>query len=225
MKLLGIDKIFVCHHKPLLDRKDRLDIIFKNLDLDVEWVEKFLPEDIDYNKEIGNPIIEKNCDYAIQQNKYIYYENVGKKVTISELSLYLKHKYCYLEQLKNNYENILILEDDVNINFDFIDYINNNMKEFLEKNPDILVLGTAFNFRPVIFNGKYIHINDNQLTRCTHAQVINRKCIEKILDHLYPVNLPIDFKLNEIIILEKLKVAWSEPGLTQFPFGNSTIKK
>jgi GR25 family glycosyltransferase involved in LPS biosynthesis len=225
MKILGIDKIFVCHHKPLLDRKDRLDTIFKKINLEVEWIENFLPEDIDYVKEVGNPVIEKDCEYAIQQNKYIYYENVGKKVSMSELSLYLKHKYCYLEQIKNNYENILILEDDVNVNLDFIDYMNNNMLEFLDKKPDILVLGTAFGFIPVNFNGKYIHINDNQLTRCTHAQVINRKCVEKIVKHLYPINLPIDFKLNEIIILERLKIAWSEPGLTQFSFGNSTIKK
>lgn len=225
MKINNIDKIFVVHHAPLIDRKNRLNDIFEKIDLEVEWVEKFLPEEIDYNKEVGNPIIDKDCGYAIQQNKYIYHENVGKRVSISELSLYLKHKYCYLEQIKHNYENILILEDDVNINSNFIEYMNNNMEEFLEIKPDILVLGTAFNFRPVKLIGNYIHLNDNQLTRCTHAQIININCVQKIINHLYPINLPIDFKLNEIIILEQLTVAWSEPGLTQFSFGNSTIKK
>lgn len=226
MKIDNIDKIYICHHKPLIDRRNRLEKVFNELKLDVEWIEKYLPNEIDYEREVGNPIINKGCEYAIQQNKYTYYKNVGKKVSISELSLYLKHKYCYQDQINNNYQNILILEDDVTIENNFIDYINNNMKEFLEINPDILILGTAFSFKPTKYTGKYIHLNENQLTRCTHAQIINIKCVDKIMKHLYPINLPIDFKLNEIIILENLKVAWSEPGLQQFSLNEkSTIIK
>lgn len=226
MEIKGIDKIFVCHHKPLEDRKKRLQTIFNKLDLDVEWVEKYLPDEIDYEKEVGDVKIFNPINLAIQQNQYIYHEGVGKKVSISELSLYLKHKWCYQQQIENNYENILILEDDVDLGMNLIEFLNNNMEEFLKIKPDMLIVGTAFNFKPKRFTGKYIHLNPNQLTRCTHAQIINRKCIDDIMKHLYPVNLPIDFKLNEIIILEKLKVAWSEPGLKQYSLGGeSTIIK
>lgn len=230
MKIDNVNKIYVVHHSPLVDRKNRLDKIFNYLDLDVEWVEKYLPNEIDYNKEVGEPIIEKSTEFAIQQNQYVYYKNVGKKITVSELSLYLKHKYCLLDQIKNNYENIVILEDDVNINLDFIEYMNNNMREFQDGvnkfGCNILILGTAFNFKPVNETGVYVHYNKNQLTRCTHAIAFNINCTQIILNNLFPINLPWDFKLNEIIILNDLKVVWSEPGLTQYSLlTESTIIK
>jgi len=229
MKINNVDKIFVIHHKPLVDRKLRLQYIFDQLDLDVEWVEKYLPEDINYEEEVGNPIIEKGPEFAIQQNKYVYYENVGKKITMSELSLYLKHKECLLEQIKHNYENIIVFEDDVNLDLNLVNYLNNNMDEFhknVENNDaNFLMLGTAFGFRPVSYNGKFIHYNENQLTRCAHAYVVNINCAHKIVDRLYPINLPWDFKLNEIMILDKLNVYWSEPGLTQFSLTQGTTVK
>lgn len=229
MKINNVDKIFVIHHKPLIDRKQRLKNIFEKIDLDVEWVEKYLPEEIDYEKEVGQVIIEKGPEWAIQQNKYTYYENVGKKITMSELSLYLKHKECLLEQVKNNYQNIIVFEDDINLDMNLIEYLNNNLEEFQEKieneNANFLMLGTAFGFRPVSYNGKFIHYNKNQLTRCAHAYVVNINCAQKIIDRLYPINLPWDFKLNEIIILEDLNVYWSEPGLTQFSLSQGTTVK
>ncbi len=230
MKINNVDKIFVVHHSPLVDRKNRLEKIFKKLDLDVEWVEKYLPDEIDYDKEVGRPVIEKGTEFAIQQNKYTYHKNVGKKVTISELSLILKHKYCLLKQIENNYENIIIFEDDINLDINSIKYLNDNMDEFQDGvnkyELDILMLGTAFNFKPVNNTGVYIHYNKNQLTRCAHAIAFNIKSTQIILNGIFPMNLPWDFKLNELIILNNLNIAWSEPGLTQFSLGgNSTIKK
>ena len=58
---------------------------------------------------------------------------------------------------------------------------------------------------------------ENQKTRCTHAYINNIMATKKILKNIYPINLPIDFKLNEIIQIENIKVAWSEPGLNQNP--------
>ena len=38
---------------------------------------------------------------------------------------------------------------------------------------------------------------------------------KKIVKNLYPINWPVDFKLNEIIIKEDMKVGWTEPSLQQ----------
>jgi hypothetical protein len=64
-----------------------------------------------------------------------------------------------------------------------------------------------------------------QKTRCTHAIVYNLNCVQRILDHAAQINMPWDFKLNETIELEKLKVAWSEPGIPQSTTYQSSVMK
>ena len=92
-----MNKIFVCHHPPLIHRKKYLDNFFSSRNIEVEWVENFSPEEIteDYDQIVGvkDLVINPNVP-GVQQNQYTLYENAGKKVTISELSLYLKQEYC-----------------------------------------------------------------------------------------------------------------------------------
>ena len=54
-----------------------------------------------------------------------------------------------------------------------------------------------------------------QKTRCTHAYIISKPCADIMLSAFKNYNLPIDFKMNEIIQLTGLKVFWYEPGLKQ----------
>ena len=78
------------------------------------------------------------------------------------------------------------------------------------------MIGTAFGFKSQYFKTKkIIHYGKNQLTRCCHAMMFSLEAAKIIYANLERVNWPIDYKLNEIIIKESLKVAWSEPGLFQ----------
>jgi hypothetical protein len=87
----NVDKIFIVHHKPLIDRKNRLVKILDKLKLDVEWIESYLPEDVDYEKEILN---WQEFEHVEIVHPYGKYQNFSKKCSISEISLYLKHKEC-----------------------------------------------------------------------------------------------------------------------------------
>ena len=82
-------KIFVCHHPPLTHRKEYLDNFFSSMNIEVEWVENFSPEEIteDYDQIVGvkDLVINPNVP-GVQQNQYTLYENAGRKVTIPELS-------------------------------------------------------------------------------------------------------------------------------------------
>lgn len=204
-----IDKIFVCHHNTLIDRKNILKNFFEKENIEVEWVENFLPEQIEnnYDKIVGTDIL--NFDN---------YQEYGWKVNIAELSLYLKHKYCFETQVKNNYNIILILEDDVLLPDNFNEYISKILLEFENHFPklDCIMLGTCCGFKSqFIEEGKLIHYGPNQLTRCTHAMIFTLECSKKIINNLYPIDFPIDHKLNKIIIKEDLKVAWAEPPIFQ----------
>lgn len=206
-----IDKIFVCHHNSLIDRKSTLQKFFEKENIQVEWVEKFLPEEIenDYDKIVGTDSLNFNPEHDHQ---------FGWNVNIPELSLYLKHKYCFETQVENNYDIILILEDDVLLPDNFNEYISKILVEFKNYSPklDCVMLGTCCGFKSeFIEDGMSIHYGPNQLTRCTHAMIFTLECAKKIINNLYPINFPIDHKLNEIIIKEDLKVAWAEPPIFQ----------
>lgn len=216
---MNIDKILICHHSPLKERKDLLDSFFQRHNLEVEWVEDFLPEEIKpiYDKLVGDFIIDTNAK-SVCQGQYEYHKNTGVKITIPELSLYLKQKRCLEIQKERKYERILILEDDVLLPENFIEFLDICMKQYNETDAEMMFIGSCCNIHvPVVDlkKGQLVYVNKNQLTRCAHAYVVNLETSEKILKHTYPINWPWDFKLNEIIILEDLKIAWTEPCIYQ----------
>lgn len=216
---LSIDKIFVCHHTPLTHRKQRLENQFSIQKIDVEWVEGYLPQDIqnDYNRLIGVEHLTIGGTPEPNQNSWEN-DNVGKSISISELSLFLKHQYCFEEQVKRGYQYIIILEDDAIIPDNFLEYVDRCMKEFLEYNPklDCLMFGTCCGFKcEDISNNKFVYYKPGYTTRCTGAMMFPIETSRKVLEHLYPINWPIDFKLNQVIYKEKFKVGHVEPPIYQ----------
>jgi GR25 family glycosyltransferase involved in LPS biosynthesis len=190
-----IDKIFVCHHKPLIERKNSLQEFFLQNDIEVEWVEGYLPSEIEYE-----------------------YKRVVGNINDSEISIYLKHQYCFDEQIKNNFETILILEDDVDLPDNFNDHLKKCMKEFNLHKPklDGLMLGSCcnINFENIV-NSKLVYYQEGQLTRCCHAMVFTLNAAQKIIKNIKTINYPIDHKLNYIIKKEDLKIGWVEPSIKQ----------
>tara|TARA_R110000824_G_scaffold107285_9_gene253432 strand:+ start:80 stop:745 length:666 start_codon:yes stop_codon:yes gene_type:complete len=207
-------KIYILHHTPLKERKGYLKRALEKQGIVVEWVEGFKPEEIKEKYEEYLKGHEIFYDTTIH-HPYGKYKNFSKKININELSLYLKYKYCFEQQSEHNYETILILEDDVIIPSNINEYLNNNTLEFLNTDGDILVMGESHHFRVQNKNGKYIHHHPKNKTRCAHAILYKLKCNSKILNTINIINLPIDFKLNEIMQKENLKVYWSDPGLKQ----------
>ena len=126
---LDIDKIFCCHHPSpsLSERKQKLVDFFKDNELEVEWVEGFPPESAsnwEHASLLKNVLAKGPEQYRDDAEKAE--EFCGKL-----LSLILKHNYCCDEQIENNYENILVLEDDVDLFSNFTEeYFNKCMREF-----------------------------------------------------------------------------------------------
>lgn len=230
LRAAGLDRIMICHHAPLTERKRTLSAQLDRLGIEVDWMERYLPD------EIRNDYEKLTADWAVFEKMHITqpyqsYENAGKKLTMSELSLYLKHLACLRAQVENNWRNLLILEDDITIYDKIVAFLKSNMDEFTNPAefgfpPDMLMLGTAFNFRAKrIRRGKFIHFEPDQRTRCAHAIIYNLGCVPKILERAVHINMPWDFKLNEIIQVENLKVAWSEPGIPQSTAYQSSVLK
>ena len=218
-----VDKIFICHHTPLQHRKKRLlsSSLFPT-NIPVEWVENYRPEEIRnrYDEIIGEVDLSRGrCPGEAVPEWEI--PGAGKKVTVPELSLYLKHKYCLEEQVDKKYSQILVLEDDSIIPDNFYDYLERCVNEFNAHEPklDYLMLGTCCGFKSKgIVEGKMIYTDDRGPGygfRCSGAQVVNLDTAKTILKHINHINWPYDWKLSEIGYMENIKVGCAEPPILQ----------
>lgn len=221
-KKINIDAIYILHHPKLIDRKKFMldQLVELGIENEVTWVEEFGPEEIkeEYDIFINKPLEESNLLIEQLMGSYM---NEFHKISVGNYSLCLKHKYCYEEQIKNKFNNILILEDDVVLGTNFIENLNTAICEFVnfEIYLDFLVVGGFRGWRSnSISDNKNVFYEKNLKTRCTHAQVCNINFSEKALPHMNKINNPIDFKLNEIFQLENINVAWFEPSIYQFGF-------
>lgn len=189
------DKIFCCHHPPLKQRKDLLAPIFDKLAMNVEWVESHSPPRI------------KNLTG---------FKNEG------EISLYLKHEEIFKEQIKKNYERVLILEDDAVIDSSFPSLYNKCILEFNKINGDIMFIGECCEIKPFDTNVLVSH-HSSYRSRCTHCYVITLDATKKIYNNIKTQrNAPIDFKLNEVIGINKLRSCYTSISVLQnYKFGST----
>lgn len=215
-----LNKIFLLHHSDQTYKK-RYDYVSKRLreeNIDFELIDGFAPDEIDYDE-----IVKNYSDFEsvlIEQIKHHSYYNFSKKISPASLSLVLKHLHCWKKQIENNYEYCLIIEDDCEIPFSFGEKLHLIMEEVKNVGCDLVMIGTAFDLiSPSIFEDKKnIYYHSLQKTRCTHAYIIKKDCANKMICGFSNINLPIDFKMNEVIQLESIKVYWYEPGLKQKDF-------
>ena len=186
---------FLLHHPALVDRKVYLEKRLQELNIDPIWITNFSPEDIDIPEDSN-------------------FKNKG------EYSLYLKHQYCFEQQIKNNYQYIIIMEDDILIPDDYHEHIKTCLAEFEQINGDLLFVGICCNIKPNnIIEGKHVYWQSEFRTRCTHCYITTLNAAQKIMKHFKSKQRAADWKLNEIIETENLKSCYSEPGWHQGSHG------
>lgn len=212
-----LDKVYVLHHLPFKERGEIIQNRLLEEDIKYELVSMFSPYEIDYEKELEGWNTTEPIEIVHPYGSFI---STPMKISVTSLSLVLKHLWCIKQQVENKYENILIFEDDVEIIPNFKQYLNNNMKDFceLQQTADVTILMMGISHgrtTKAYVPGKFAHYGINQKTRCLHAYVVNIKAAIEIVNNCYPINNPADFLLDSIIAKTGIKVAWSEPGLVQ----------
>lgn len=222
---LKIDKIFCCHHpsQNLSPRKEKLEGFFTKNQLEVEWVTSFTPEDA---KRFNIEYLLKNIQKNGPQNCRGFTEGAvanAYDLSFRSASLILKHNYCYEQQLKHEYSNILILEDDVNLEETFSEnYFNKCLGEYEKQKLEMLFLGSCCNLHyPNTKSDRYVYHNRSLRTRCTHCYVVNLAASRRILKHCYKFLDSVDWQLNHIIDIENIRTGWAEPSIKQLNYKSS----
>ena len=193
------EKIFILHHIPAESRKISLqeDLNMVALKYPIEWVEKFLPEDIDSN--------------ITQQSG----------VKIGELSLLLKHQYVFEQIVQQKITYGIILEDDVDLLsvVDVQQFFEQSISEIKEASRDFLWIGDAWKGKytiPQEFKqpNKLSYFSENCCSRCTHAYIISLNGAKLMLEE-FNYEQAIDHLFNSVKLKRSVTLGWTEPGLLQ----------
>lgn len=194
-------KIFVIHYKKLIDRKDFIINQFKKYNItDYEFIE------IDRDELEG-------YDLSI-------FENIPN----SYMAIGLSHMYAY-NQIKDNYDEALIFEDDVILCDNFIDIFNNYLTQ-LPKDYDMLFIGDGCKLhiqKDNLISNKNIYKKclyptswgGDGCTRCIDSYLVSKKCAIKICKYInnikYKINTTTDWWLNIVARDINLEIYWAEP--------------
>lgn len=182
-------RIFVIHWKPLVERREYLTSKFKEYNLEdrVEWVDQYETEDD--VKGIKNPF------------------NIHKRI----LAINQSHLYCYKKQIEKGYDNILILEDDIDFEFlNVVEYLNICAKEFVDLDGDVAFLGSCCELK--VKNPKppqILYYDPSYGSRCTGAYIVNIRCSDKLYKAGSLNCHAIDRVLDGLIPLLSIRCLWS----------------
>jgi GR25 family glycosyltransferase involved in LPS biosynthesis len=207
-------KTYVLNHPEFSDRRKIITSSLDSQSIEYEIIDRFGPESFD-QKLIDNANYNIHNNLYISQIKNYSYINNPNKKNKSSISLVLKHMDCWKKQVYSNNEFILILEDDCEIPNGFSNLIENIETELSKSYYDLVMIGTFLDFISPDISEKLLKYHKDHKTRCTHAYIISKNASIKMLDACKNINNAIDYKMNETIQLNNLKVAWIEPGLKQ----------
>jgi len=185
-------KIFVAHYSKLVERKNHIIEMFKREGItDYEFIENFDKESL--TEEL----------------------TMFSNLSLSEISLFLKHIYIY-KRIIENYDEALIVEDDIVLCKDFISQLQ-KYKTQVPKDYDIVYLGNGCNLHVcshAIRPSQHIYEIKDKSSKCTDSYLIQKKACVQLVDYFKKgIQLPIDWWLTETSKSKDLSIFWVEPTL------------
>jgi hypothetical protein len=180
--LNGVDKIY-CISMP--QRKEYMKSILNKMGVNYTLFNAITPKDLsndDYNKlsstnKQGSPLFGLPTRLALQ----------------------LSFTMCYLDAINNNYDTIIVFEDDIIVNVDngtLTNYIN----EFKTSNYIFFYMGYCFMNCNQNFN-KTANLNNviDKTVYCCHAICYKVKYLKQLINFIYPMKHYFDHNIVEFI--------------------------
>jgi GR25 family glycosyltransferase involved in LPS biosynthesis len=160
------DKIFYINLDSRTDRREFMEEQFKKYGINAERFPA-----VSLTKEQNDDLVKRGCNFY-DDSRPEYAPRI-KSCTISHLMILLKAKMM-------QYENYLILEDDVLFDENIINNLINSINELKTKNWDMYYLGC----NPLEYYKESENLGRVIRTTTTHAYSINKKFYNKILDNV-----------------------------------------
>jgi|LakMenEpi03Aug12_release.lakeMendotaPanAssembly.Ray.scaffolds.fasta_scaffold19606_9 GR25 family glycosyltransferase involved in LPS biosynthesis len=199
---LEIDHIYICHWNKLIERKEHIikELNFHKIS-NFSFVEIYDKDNLDINEITKEyPKLFKLTD---RDKRYL---------KLSEISLLLKHCWIVKDAKLKKYKSIMILEDDVVFDKNFVELFNRYKKQ-LPEDWDCCWVGSCCNIHTP--STKNINVYPAKTSRCCHCYILSENCINKILDEIININEGIDWYYNDLIKKLNLNAFWFEPSLAE----------
>ena len=161
--------------------------------------------DINYINSIigikGKKSLDNFYKYNIKRKYHYELSSYGA------IGCYLSHVNLWKEIIKNNYKNVIIFEDDVNVsNIQYnylikrIDLLPDDWDIYLLINPDYCYEKVKVENKRNLYKVKRFFL--------LHAYIINMNACKKIIESntLFPINQQIDHHLSELSLINKLNI-------------------
>lgn len=187
------DKIFLINLKR---RQDRLKLFMDHYTLsDMKNMPIVKFDAIDGSKlEVDSVPLSELARAELQQLKTTGYRTKHYQLTKGAIGCYLSHVKLWENIIKNNYESVIIFEDDAQVPPDLLHQINANIR-YIPTDWDIVLFG-------YICSKCMKYANYNQVDRfmLTHCYLIKKKAILTILktNMLFPITQQIDAFMSEM---------------------------
>jgi len=213
---MKIDHIYVVHYKKLTDRKKYLEETLPKFGIPFEFrslYDRSSPELFDSkyfdpsekNLKVRNSVVHKT-------NKPC---NIGQAV-LCDTDRWLGYRANALEHYKifehvalnTNYQNVLILEDDVQFPPHFSSVLEHILK-VLPPDYDVCYIGNGCNLQLPYHTDSIVGLHPQFHSRCTDSYIITKSSAEKFTKTILPFFGAADWDLNYVQALHDLKVYWS----------------
>jgi hypothetical protein len=163
-------------------RKDYIMNKMKQLGTSYTLMNAVTPDDLTHED------YEHLSDTYNPRNKLMY-----KKMT--KLPLQVSFTMCMLDAIKNNYETIIIFEDDISIEKD-IETIKKGIEEFKLSDYNLFYMGYCtteckYWLRDEDYE-ELVDVDVDSGINCAHAIVYKKSILPKVLDTIYPMDMYYD---------------------------------
>jgi len=198
--ILDVDKIYVCHYSKLVDRKNKILEQFAKLNINNYTFVELYDKD-NWDKDEIRKIFPK-----------IDIDRAGtNSLKDAEKSLVMKHSWIVQDLYKNQYDSVMVFEDDVVLDDNFVELFNLYKKE-MPSDWDIGWVGSCFNLKEPPQPNKRVY-KTNRGSRCTHAFCLSKSFAKKVIDDIKDVDEAADHYYNRIVKQFNLNSYWFQPAL------------
>lgn len=187
------DKVYLINLKRRPDRLTNFLEYYQKSDLNNVDITKF--DAIDGSKlDISSIPLSELAIAELQQLETTGFRTKHYQLTKGAIGCYLSHVKIWENILKNNYNTVLIFEDDAKIPKNLNHELHEQMK-YVPNDWDIVLFG--YICKKCLKYEKYIEVERFMLTHC---YMINKKAIIKIMNSetLFPITQQIDALMSEL---------------------------
>lgn len=194
-------KYYCLHHLPEIARKQYLIDLFEKQEIQVEWIEDFLPD---------HPVVVNHIPIHSEHSA-----DGNGILNNAEISLILKH-ILFLEKLSKTNDYGIVFEDDIQeFNFNLADTVPILINKMNQINGEILWIGSILSLDMMPRDTIEVISRKDTTSRASHCYMLHSDIAKKVWEYYREIKHPADWQWNDTIEHLNLKSCWSYPHINQ----------